>query len=421
MPPNPENLFPDHLPSWTKLHGDKAIRAQCRQRVLREGLPHRRLEGWTYTDIAAALARQPSALPKRPKDAERDAADILIKDGFLMTPPKNLPKETGLEIAPLSGASLPSWAADFLQEEESAALPSLNRALTQEGVAIRVRARARIASPIRFIFAASQNHAAYPRLIVLLEKGAKLSLMETHPAGEGRGFLNLVRQIHLDAGAALHHLIIQEARHSFIHASAARIALQKEARYQTAIIAEGAKLARMEWDCSLNGKNADAHLAALILAGDSRHADVAARVFHKSGGARSFLSARAILGGRARGVFQAATHIAHRANQSDARQNSRACLLSPNAHMRAKPELAIYADDVKCAHGSAIGEMDDNALFYLRQRGLSEKTAKSMLLEAFIQDHLPSLPNMNHAMDAARLSLKKLLESEKSEKHDPAA
>ncbi|MGE3251502.1 MAG: Fe-S cluster assembly protein SufD [Hyphomonadaceae bacterium] len=188
-------------------------------------------------------------------------------------------------------------------------------------------------------------------------------------------------------GAELTRVVVQTANDAPL--SVARVSLGAGAKFKQFVLAEGGKLARIETHVSIEGEGAEVELNGIYMTADGRHADLTSIVEHNVPGAstRQLIKGVAKKGGR--GVFQGKIYVAHGAQKTDARQHHQALMLEEGGEIDAKPELEIYADDVQCAHGNAIGALDDAQLFYARSRGIPEEEARALLVEAFLTEAVP--------------------------------
>jgi Fe-S cluster assembly protein SufD len=155
----------------------------------------------------------------------------------------------------------------------------------------------------------------------------------------------------------------------------------------------GAELSRLELRLSLEGEGAQAHLSGVGVLGNGTHADVTTHIVHAAGNTRSTQLFKNVAGGKSRAVYQGKITVAKGANGSDSRQTAKALLLGPRAEADLKPELEIFADDVKCAHGAAVGDLDADSLFYLRARGIPETEARNLLIRAFLEEAVSEIGN----------------------------
>jgi Fe-S cluster assembly protein SufD len=207
----------------------------------------------------------------------------------------------------------------------------------------------------------------------------------------------------LAPGARLIRIVVQREVADGIVLEAAHVRVAAGARFQQFILAEGAKLARIETHVELEGGGAEAHLNGIYLAGPERHADLTSTIVHngRDGITRQLIKGVALKGGR--GVFQGKIVVEPGAQKSDARQHHHGLLLQDGAEIFAKPELMIHADDVACAHGNTAGGLDETAMFYMRSRGVPEAQARAMLIEAFLVGAIP--PDLPPDIEAELLNL----------------
>ncbi|HVV32163.1 MAG TPA: SufD family Fe-S cluster assembly protein [Vitreimonas sp.] len=217
------------------------------------------------------------------------------------------------------------------------------------------------------------------------------------PAGESRVFVERMDDDrYLDArsfdftlgeGASLTRIVIQSGGATPL--AMARVRLSAGAKLKQFVLAEGAKLSRIETDVSIEGEGADVELNGVYLCDAGRHADLTSVIEHKVGGGQTRQLIKGVAKRGGRGVFQGKIVVAHGAQKTDARQYHHGMLLEDGAEIFAKPELLIHADDVQCAHGNTAGGLDESALFYLRSRGVPEVQARGLLVEAFLAEAIP--------------------------------
>jgi Fe-S cluster assembly protein SufD len=219
------------------------------------------------------------------------------------------------------------------------------------------------------------------RVLLVLEAGASLTLLE---ANETVGPRNAGVEIVLGAGAALEHVRIEQAGDA-VQVEEIAVSLAANARYRAHFANFGSKLSRTELHIVLDGEGAETRLSGVSVL-NGRHADVTSFVTHAVGNTQSTQLFKYVAGGHARGVYQGKVTVAHGANGSDSRQTAKGLLLEDRAEIDLKPELEILADDVKCAHGAAVGDLDAESLFYLRSRGIPEAEARALLMRAFLGD-----------------------------------
>ena len=359
-----------------RLPGDLQARAAHLAAAEAVGLPTRRVESWHYTDLARLL-KSGQATPVQAVDfSSVDAVLAHFEDGVLQAPPQ----AEGLEIAPFAGAISSAEAPSSAYVMAPAhVMADYNQALAQNGLLAEISGP--LAPPLVVRTSGAENvHLAHH---IHLAAGAKAVLVDDHMA---TGYANVVWDITLGEGAELTVLRSQQAGHQV---GLSRVSLAAGARYKSVAMVSGGALARHEAHVTLKAAQAHAELHSAVLGHGlskaSTHADFTYTIEHQAADTSSNTSAYNVLDGHARGVFQGKIIVRPDAQRIDAQMQTRAMMLSEGAEMDAKPELEIYADDVVCAHGSAIGELDRDALFFLRSRGLDEATARHLLVAAFLE------------------------------------
>ena len=384
------------------LPGDPAARDAAAAALRELGLPGtaggRRAEAWKYTSLRA-LTEAPLAdlastiTPELP--APLAPARLVVIDGRFRPELSTLPDAihlTGFAAAPTLD---PEAGAD------RSVLAALNTLFAADGVSITV-APGIDAGTVELLSLTTAGQAAHPRHAVTLGEGARLTLIETI-AGTGRALHNPLSVIRLAPGAVLTHPRVQTESIAAFHLARIVAILAADAAYHGFTLTAGAALARTELQITLAGAGATAEASAALLLSGTRHADLASVIRHAAPGGSSRQLVRSVLTGAARGVFQGRIEVARDAQKTDGYQMSQALLLSDGAEMDVKPELEIFADDVKCSHGATVGALDPDQLFYLRARGIPAPDARAMLVRAFLDDQLEAVPDpaARAAMEAA--------------------
>jgi len=359
------------------------------------GVPTRRVEAWKYTDLAAAL--EPTLEPAtRFQGAVHEAGAfagiagtrLTLVGGYLHVVDNPAPD---VDIADLSaiGVKAPDWVKEhlgLLAAGPDQPLGAASLALMRGGVALRVRA-SNAALHLNFVNPARRrDFVSHSRILIVVEEGASLRLLESH-SGEGtdRSLTNLGVELHLKPGAKLEHVRLQYESETALHVTSIAAALERNAGYRALYAGLGAKLSRLDVVVQLKGPGAEANLHN-VSAPYSGISDVTTVMDHASPHTTSRQLFKSVVGGRGRSVNQGRVLVREGAVKSDSHQLFKALLLSPRAEADAKPELEIFADDVVCGHGTAIGALDEDALFYLRTRGIPEAEAKGLLIRAFLED-----------------------------------
>lgn len=224
-----------------------------------------------------------------------------------------------------------------------------------------------------------------PRLKVVLEEGAELTLIERHE-GQGSYWKNMSTEIIIGPNAKLHHIRLQEDGTEGVNTNMVSVSVDRDGVYDSFTLNTGGKLTRHEIHAKIIGSNAELSLNGINLLQGAQHGDTTILIEHEAPHCQSNQFYRSILDEEARGVFQGKVHVHQAAQKTDGYQLSNAILLSEKAEMDTKPELEIYADDVKCSHGATTGQLDEEPVFYLRSRGLTEQQARQLLIQAFVDE-----------------------------------
>ena len=403
-----------------------ANREAALARFLERGFPSTRLEDWKYTDLSAVAdisqrwlengAPMPSAAAIDARIAEiRDAIDvewIIICNGAI-TDGTKIAGEGGLSISTLSDLA---HAPGFDHP-----LADLNAALLSDGLHIRVAANTKHERPVGLLIvdgADSQPGVAQARIRIELEEGAQAQFIEYHTSiGDADHYANSVVELSLAAGASANHVRIQgrDRHHTQTHRTAIRLDASSTVRYSGFDL--GGRLIRNDLDIDIAGEEATALVGGLYIADDGQHIDNHIRIDHRVGPARSVQEYRGILAGRCRCVWNGKALVQAGADGTDAEQSNHNLLLSDRAEIDAKPELEIYADEVKCSHGTTVGQLDEAALFYLRSRGLDQQEATRALTRAFgasIVSHSPIAVAAEHLSEVVEQRLSRLTDGEET-------
>jgi Fe-S cluster assembly protein SufD len=349
----------------------EARRAEALESFRVRGMPHRRFEHWRYSDLRAVL----------------DAGQV-AQAGTAKWHIGNLP--AGVELFDLSVAETPDWVMKTLgnvgnrRTMQEAAL-----AFAEGGVALRVPAGQQIAEPIRLQIAGQGNL----RWLIVLEEGASVTLFEPHAMDAGL-LRNVGAEIKLGEGAELKHVRCAPFAPKSFTIELIALEMAKNAKYRAHFSNFGSRLSRTELYAVLGGEGAEAHLSGVSVVGLEGHSDVTTHIEHAAGRTLSTQLFKYVAGGKSRAAYQGKITVREGAMGSDSRQTARALLMSHRAEADLKPELIIFADDVKCAHGATVGDLDAESLFYLRSRGIPEKEARRLLIHAFLEEAVDAIDDV---------------------------
>jgi Fe-S cluster assembly protein SufD len=396
-----------------RLPGGTAIakeRAAAFDVFVRDGLPHRRVEDWKYTDLRALmrdakpLAAPPDAQAKalgKHAGALLDAGEalrIVFVDGaFVPELSDAAALEEGLSVASLA-AALAGDDEDLTRHLGKLAPASdvavaLNTAFMGDGAVIRVQPGAVIKKPLQLVFAASGKPSAnFTRSLMLVGEGARVMLIESHEGPTGGGHqVNAALEIFVGDEAHVDHVKVVGEGADALHISTLAAAVGAKARFNTFTFVSGGAVVRNQLFLKFDGEGTVANIGGATLLKGRQHADTTLVANHNARGCQSREVFKSVLDDEAHGVFQGRIVVRQGAQQTDAKMMTRALLLSEQAEADSKPELEIFADDVQCGHGATVGAIDDELKFYLMARGIAAAEAEALLIQAFLGEAIESI------------------------------
>jgi Fe-S cluster assembly protein SufD len=387
------------------------LRAAAFDVFSKTGLPNRHDEAWKYTDLRALL-RDVKPLAEPPDQSAREGARraailpgvnarrIVFVGGYFAPELSDLKDlEKGLSVMSLSEALAKGDAETIgrlgkVGEIDDPAF-ALNTAFMGEGVVIRIGAGACVERPIQLVFVASDQSATYfPRSLVIVEKGGRATLIESFEGDTTREYhVNAATEAVLEAGASLERLKIVHEGPAAMHVATFVASLAANAQLSDFGLNLGGAVSRNQSFVCLNGRGAHASARGANILKNNEHADATLFLDHAAEGSESKALFKSVLDDASQAVFQGKILVRPGAQKTDARMMARALLLSERAQANCKPELEIFADDVQCAHGSTVGALDENMMFYLMARGICQEEAKALLTEAFIGEVIDAVEN----------------------------
>lgn len=391
-------------PGWAK-----ALRDDALSRVQAMGLPSRRDEYWKYTRPDSLTAPQaPKAAifhnDEAPIFAQIDRVQLVFVDGVFDAEASDDPAMAGVEIDRLATADADiHWAKDLYgaleargQDPVQRPLAALNTAFATDGVLIRVTGKA--AKPVQLSYLHREETSdATLHHVIKLEPGADLTVLENGPAAAR---FNKVMEVDVADGAAFHHVRAQGRDHERRAATAIFARLGTESTFKSFTMTVNGVLTRNECVIELTGDDAAAHVAGACLGdGEAFHHDDTVFITHDAVNCESRQVFKKVLKNGATGVFQGKILVQPDAQKTDGYQISQSLLLDEDSQFLAKPELEIYADDVACSHGSTSGAIDEDALFYLRSRGVPLSEAQDMLVLSFLAEAIEEIEDEAIAED----------------------
>jgi len=370
------------------------------------GLPTTREEAWRFTSLSE-LARfaigtgtgtgDIAAVVHNATAALGECHRVVFVDGAFSAEHSSLGGlPSGVAIGPLTRAieRHPDRVRALLGralDDKERALTALNSAAFSDGLFVEIRAGQTLSAPIHAVFACSDGSASFPRNLIRVGAGARAVVVE-HYVGMGTAMCCPASELVLEPDAQLDHTVLQEQPITSWQLAAVGALQETGSRLVQHSLALGGRVARVDLLTRLAGERSHAQLDGLYLGAGRQLLDHHTTVDHAVPETTSDEHYKGILGGRAHGVFHGRVHVRPGAIQIDARQANRNLLLSDGARINTKPQLEIYADDVRCSHGATVGRLDDDQLFYLRARGIDAEAARAMLTLAFANEIGARLP-----------------------------
>jgi len=383
----------------------EVVRDTAMDRFESLGFPTVANEEWKYTNLAE-LSKQHfnPATPdevlhyKNTQFSFPETADshIVLVNGSLRNDLSTTEKLAGVVVVDLfdaiADARYSKLVRDYLARNANyhdRGLTALNTAFLESGVFVLVPPNFEMASPLQITFVADSPHektSNFPRVLVVAGENSSVKLVEQYVSAGRATFTNAVVEIVMMDGARLKHDRLQQEGAEAFHVATTSVELGRGSSYNSTAVNLGAKLARHDISVVMNYEGAECWVDGLYVVGNNQHSDTHSVIDHKQPNCNSHQLYKGILDGNARAVFNGKIFVREGAQKTDAMQTNKNLLLSPQARIDTKPQLEIYADDVKCAHGAAVGQIDEEELFYLATRGINPQLGKSLLTYGFAEE-----------------------------------
>jgi Fe-S cluster assembly protein SufD len=394
-------------PAWLRER-----RRRAREQFAEAGLPSTRLEDWRYTNLAPLAQQELELPPARGREVSREELErvcfpvfacslYVFVDGRFrpeLSSPRALSGEPRVESLAELRAREPERLPDALGalvDAKRHPFAALAGACLDDGAVLRVPRGARIEQPVHVVFAASAAAAelVHPRLLVVAEPGSSVQVIQDHVSlGAAAGLSNCVSEVVASRDSRVELVSVQrEAAGAFLVWNLA-VRQERDSFFSAHTLTLGGRLVRNDVSVCLADVGAECALGGLFIGAGESLVDNHTFVDHAMPHGKSRELYKGILGGRSRGVFRGRVLVRPDAQKTDARQSNANLLVSPGAQVDSKPQLEIHADDVRCSHGSATGQLDPDALFYLRSRGIGEGEARRLLTRGFAREVLDALP-----------------------------
>ncbi len=282
----------------------------------------------------------------------------------------------------------------------------LNTAYLSEGAFVYIPANVAIDEPIHLQFISKAEHGpfvSHPRILIVLGENAQAKIVESYVGLEGSYFTNSVVEVMVAKGAVLEHVKLQQETPEAIHIATTQTQQEGGSHFHAMNVSFGAQISRNDVNLWLSGEYSESRMDGVYVGSHEQIVDNHTRIDHAKPNCNSFEVYKGILSGKATGVFNGKIFVYEDAQKTDAKQTNKALLLSPTATINTKPQLEIFADDVKCTHGATVGQIREEAMFYLRARGIPKKQAESLLVYAFAAEVIEriTMPAIAEALEKA--------------------
>jgi Fe-S cluster assembly protein SufD len=371
------------------------------------GFPTAHDEEWRFTNIATltrlSFGRASTSIPKNLTVSELDILTfgnwdchrLVFVNGALARELSDISKTCGFELKNLREAlhqdprSVETHLAKYADCDDHAFV-ALNTAFLDDGAFIRIPKNFVVEKPIHLMFvstAGTEPAMAHPRLLLVAEPNSQATVVESYLSLDSRSaFTNAVTEIVLGENAAIDHYKVERQNRETFHVATLQVQQNRGSCFSSHSITTGGALARNDVNAVLDGEGCECTLNGLYMATDKQLIDNHTRIDHAKPHCTSHELYKGILDGQARGVFNGKIYVHQDAQKTDAKQTNKTLLLSEDAVINTKPQLEIFADDVKCTHGATVGQLAEEAIFYLRSRGIGREDARSLLTFAFAND-----------------------------------
>jgi Fe-S cluster assembly protein SufD len=423
----PETAVAHYLEAFENLGGSepdrvRELRRAGMDRFVGLGFPTMKNEDWHYTSVAPIATRSfdrtsfASALPLSDLDpflfGSADWPRLVFVDGWLVPVLSNLAELAGVDVSSLRQV-LGDDAAEHgallgtIADHETVGFTALNTALMQDGAVIRIRGNVELDTPVHLLFVSAQPvplSVSFPRNLLVLEHGARATVIESYVGLRDESYLTVpVTEISLGEGARLEHIKVQNESAGAFHVGTIQARQERDSELHSFSYAAGAELSRTNVYTLLDGTGSSCTMNGMYMVSGLQHVDHQTRIEHAQPNTTSREIYKGILDGHSHGVFNGKVYVRPEAQKTDGKQSNNNLLLSDHARVDTKPQLEIFADDVKCTHGATVGRLDEVALFYMKSRGLDAEQARTLLIYAFAADVLEEIPvkPVRDALEAA--------------------
>lgn len=372
-----------------------SLRQKAIEHFVAAGFPTTQDEEWAFTNIAPLTRNnfelaESTTVPAAVEDYRYGLKGLVFVDGHFAgahSDLNGLPNDVFIERLSIAAGTIIVAALGRAASTEGEAFTALNTAFWQDGAIVHITSGVVVEQPIHLLFVSTGQRAhvvSHPRVLVVAGPNSQATVVESYIGLGAEPYLtNSVSELFLGHDAVLDHYRVQRESAAAFHVAATHVYEERASQFRSTSINLGGRLTRHHVHTALAGEGVDSTLNGLYIADGGQHVDNHTLIEHAEPNCQSHEFYKGILGGRATGVFRGKIHVHQAAQKTDAYQANQNLLLSATAQINTKPQLEIYADDVKCSHGATIGQLDADALFYLRSRGMGHREAVRVLTRAF--------------------------------------
>jgi Fe-S cluster assembly protein SufD len=411
-------------PDWINAKRREAIK-----HVASLGFPTTKNEDWHFTSVAPIAEHDFTFVPTKSGDVSRSDLEefafggdwhtaVFVNGRFAPELSDLDALDPGVRVAPLADSKdeLTKQIGSVVSDADKHVFTALNSAFMTDGIVIHVSKNVTLKQPIHVIFVADTNAAKsvmYPRNLIVAERGSKATVVETYASlGDAAYFTNAVTEVSVGDGATLEHYKIQRESRRAFHVGTIEAKQARDSHYVSFSFVTGASLSRTNIYTRLAGPGCGSTLNGLYMLDGEQHCDHQTKIEHIEPNCFSREVYKGVLDNRSHGVFNGKVYVHPEAQKTDGKQTNNTLLLSKEAQVDTKPQLEIFADDVKCTHGATVGRLDEQALFYMKSRGVDAETARRLLIYAFAADVLEKIEQPELRERLERITLERFIAKE---------
>jgi len=392
----------------------------------KKGFPSKREENWKYTDLKTILSNNLNKLkiPNNKKTSQYNSEwllknfqhnQIILINGDFVSSNFGFEDKEKIKIKPLKMVLNDEKGFEEIREyftDQQNSLISLNHALVNDGIFLEIKDNYSFNKPLiiyNFFNKSSENKIINNKSFISLGKNSKLSLLECHKADDGiKYFNNTIHNYSIQKSAILKKFVIDSNSDNSYGYHLTNVKSYSNSIFENFLFSSGSSFVKNEIHCNLLESFSSCFVNALIFLSNQQHHELKTNINHKNEHCKSSQLVKSVLLDKSNGTYQGKIYVTKDAQKTDGYQLSKALVLSENSSFNSKPELEIYADDVKCSHGSTTGNIDQNSIFYLMSRGLSKEQANKMLVEGFLNEAIETITEPNIQSLISKLFIDKI-------------